>query len=439
MKALATDSWRAVLEARALTPTSPAWLTSRRQEALEAFQTQGYPTQRLEAWRTTNVGPIARTPWTDAAWPDPATLARARRCLADLPRPGVETARFVLVNGHLVPSLSVAPPVPGLEGASLAGKAASLEGRLGRLADPSAHPFAALNAALWPDGLFLEIARGVPIEAPVHVVLLSLGGPLPVAAHPRLFVLAQEGSRAALLLTWAGEGEGAFLSNGVAEVWLEAGARLDWLEVQRQPLTAYHVWNAAVHQAQGSRFHACCLALGGRLVRADLGVTLDAEGAQCRLDGITLARGRQHVDVRTNVDHARPHGESQQLFKSILDDHATAAFSGRVLVRPDAQKTDARQANHNLLLSRDARAESKPELEIRADDVKCGHGATVGQLDEESLFYLRSRGIDLEAARAMLVRAFANDVADRIVHEALATHAHAVIETALGGGARTPS
>lgn len=427
MNAAVVDRWQQAFEGRTAPVDEPSWLAARRASAWEAFRTLGFPTRRDEAWRTIDLAPIVRTTWSPAPAPSDDVLARARVLRDGLaPHTG---SRVVLVNGTHVPSLSGdASPPPGLAVRTLADAYDDAERDLGTQVKDEDHAFAALNAALFPDALVIDVAAGTTLEAPLHVVMLSVGADAPLAAHPRMLVRLGANARAAIRLDWAGETPGPFLTNTVAELRLEDGARLELLEVQDLPESAHHVVSLSAHVGRDAVFAGTCLQFGAGLVRADLDTTLASEGAFCRLDGVSLLRGKQHVDVRTNVDHAVPHGSSDQLWKSILDDRASVAFSGRVLVRPGAQKTDAKQANHSLLLSKHAVADSVPQLEIFADDVKCAHGATVGQMDEEALFYLRSRGLGLEQARALLVRAFANSVADRIEDEGLEAHAHRVMD-----------
>ena len=305
----------------------------------------------------------------------------------------------------------------------------------------SDHPFQALNAALWADGLLLGFEPEARPGAPVHVVSVAIGGTDARAVHPRLLVHVDDGAEAGILLTWLAESDGPLLVNGMAEVFVDAGGRLDLLEIEAQSPTTAHVWNVSARLGRDARLaHTRVVGglgtgLGAGLARAELDVRLDDEGAEATLDGLLLADGTRHVDVQTHMDHAKPNGTSRQLYKCILADRATTAFGGQVQVRAGAQKTNARQSNHNLLLSDTAVADAKPELEILADDVKCAHGATVGQLDEDALFYLRSRGIAPDEARAMLVRAFAGEVADRVGPEALREHARAVVRAALAVGA----
>jgi Fe-S cluster assembly protein SufD len=274
----------------------------------------------------------------------------------------------------------------------------------------------ALNTAFCEDGALVEIAPGAVLAEPVHLVYLSTPrwGHEATLSHPRTLVLAGRGSDATLIETCGGlEGE-AYFTNAVTEVRLDAGARLDHYKLQRESDRAFHVASLAVRQQRDAFFSDHFVCLGGSLVRQDIDVLLDGEGAECVLNGLFMADGRQHMDTHTLIHHARPHGTSRELYKGVLDGRARGVFHGKVLVGKDAQKTDAYQSNKNLLLSREALVHSTPALEIFADDVKCKHGSTTGQLDPEALFYLRSRGLGEQAARSLLIYAFASDLVARV-------------------------
>ena len=409
-----------------------------REAAMADLASTGFPTQRHEAWLYTSLAPLLETTFEPAAELGPETLERAAAMLATLPQADERSGRVVFVNGRLAPSLSHTDDVPtGLEivglAAALEANDPDLQARIGSLVDGRGHALAALNTALFEDGLLLRVRRGTRVAAPLHVVFLAVGGGAATAVHPRLVYLLEEDAQAAVVEWWRGEAEAGWLSNAAVEAWIGANAHLDLLEVQEQALETLHFRSLQVRQAPDSRFTAASLSIGARLARNDVRVRLEGRGAECRLDGLTLVQGDQHTDHQTYIDHAEPHGTSHQLYKGVLDDRARAVFSGRVLVEPGAQKTDARQANHNILLSPDAVADAKPQLEIFADDVKCAHGATVGQLDEEALFYLRSRGIGPRAARRLLLHAFASEIAERMSHPGLALVTKAILERHLPG------
>ncbi len=440
----ATDVWADLFEAARPRLPGAGRVAGLRRKALAGFRATGFPTQRQEEWRHTSVAPVTGTAFEPAAPPSREALDRAAALLETLPPTGADPAaggsiRVVFVNGRFAPTLSSRETVPdGVEIASLdevlARPDEDLEARIGSLVDGTGHAFAALNTALFEDGLFLRVPSGTRLASPVHLVFLAVGGAAATAVHPRLLYLLEDDAQASVVESWRGEAEAPWLSNTVVEAWIGRNARLDLLEIQEQTLEALHFRALKVHQAEDSRFASACLSIGAHLTRNDVHIRLEGPGAECRLDGLTLAQGDQHADHQTKIDHAKPQGTSHQLYKGILDDRATTAFSGRVLVEPHAQKTDAQQTNHNLLLSPDAVADSKPQLEIFADDVKCAHGATVGQLDQDALFYLRSRGIGPRAARRLLLRAFASEIAERVQDPELREIARATLERHLPGG-----
>ena len=396
----------------------PAWLGALRASAYARFAALGLPTTRDEEWKYTSVAALARTAFRPAA-----ALGRVEATLEDL-RPlafGVlGRHRAVFVNGRFVPSLSSLGALPaGVEVLSLGqlllreGERARplLEGRDGE--SPAA--FTALNGAFLDDGAVVLVAKGVVVPEPIHLLFHATnpGGDAPLL-NVRNVVVAGRGSQVKLVEAYAGpEGE-RYFSNVVTDVVAEDGAVVDHLKLQRESTAAFHVARLRVTQRRGSRFADLSLALGGALVRNDIDVVFDGEGAECVLDGLFMATGEQHTDTHTRIDHARPRCSSRELYKGILDGKARGVFHGRIVVRKDAQKTDAYQTNKNLLLSRAALVNSTPQLEIFADDVKCKHGSTTGQLDAAALFYLRSRGIDEAAARSLLTYAFASDVVQRV-------------------------
>ena len=426
------EAWEAAFEATARVPRRAPWLEARRAAGWERFRARGFPTQRDEDWMYTDLRGIAREAFRTAPPPDAATLEAATQHLTPRVTAPETAARLVFVNGWHAPSLSTPPALEGLEVESLAavlggGNGAGLEPRLGALRADDDHPFQALNGALWQDGVLLRIESGASIDLPVHLVFVTVGTPEATAIHPRLLVLAAAESRAAVLETWVGDVAGPWLSNVCAEVYVETGARVEMLEVQDQPRGASHFRTLNVDLAHDASFAATCITTGASLARTDARARLGAAGANVRLDGLILVDEDQHADHLTHVDHAEPRGTSRQLYKGVLADRASVGFSGKVLVHPHAQKTSAEQANHNLLLSDEARADAKPQLEIYADDVKCSHGATVGQLDPTALFYLRSRGLSERAARRLLLRAFAGEICQRLDHPVLREQAEGVL------------
>jgi len=289
-------------------------------------------------------------------------------------------------------------------------------------------PFVALNAAFLEDGAFLRVKNGFRLPAPLHLLFLGTSK----AAHPRNLYLIGEGAEATVVETYASAGKTPHLTNAVSDIRLERGASLAHYRLQLEG-PSYHFGAVRAHLERDARFTSHNIASGGALTRNDITAALDGEGAHCTLNGLSLIRGTQHVDNYTRLDHRKPRCDSHELYKGILDGRASGVFTGRIRVFEDAQKTDAYQASANLLLTDTAMVDSQPQLEIYADDVKCSHGSTVGQLDREALFYLRSRGLNEAAARHMLVRAFAGDVADRILLPAVRTRVDSILAERLGG------
>jgi Fe-S cluster assembly protein SufD len=284
---------------------------------------------------------------------------------------------------------------------------------LGRWADVQRNPFAALNTAFVADGALVRVPRRSAGPALIHLVFVSEPGQERAMIQPRTLIILEAGAEATVVETYVGEGEVEYLTNAVTEIVLQEGASLDHYKLMLEGMSAAHVATTQVHQERDSSFRSFSLALGARLARNDLNVVLDAEGASCHLEGIAVAAGRQHIDNHTSIDHAKPHGTSRQTYKTLLGGNSTGVFSGKILVRPGAQRTDAEQVNRNLLLSQRATMDTKPQLEIFADDVRCTHGATVGRLDTGALFYLQSRGLERREASALLTYGFAADVIER--------------------------
>jgi Fe-S cluster assembly protein SufD len=390
----------------------PGWVAGIRRAGMERFREAGFPTVREEAWKYTNVAPFVKIPY------QPAPRERETFARSPLPLPAGAGAQIVVVNGHYSPELSsVGLLTGGLEVASLADAIATrpdaIEPRLATIARDG-NAFANLNSAFLEDGVFVRIPASTVVAEPIHLVFLSEPVFGPTVSHPRNLVIAEGGSQAAIVETFLGTAGEPYFTNAVTEIVLKDGAVLDFSKLEREGDAAFHVATTAVSVGRNANFTSHSISLGGALARNDLNVRLDAEGADCTLNGLFLGNGRQLLDNHTLIDHARPHGTSRELYKGILDGKSRGIFHGKIIVRPDAQKTDAMQTNKNLLLSKEALVNSEPALEIFADDVKCRHGSTIGQLDAAAMFYLRSRGIGEDEARSLLVYAFASDVASRI-------------------------
>jgi len=391
-----------------------------REEGRSHFAALGFPTTRLEEWRYTNVGPIAATDFRLAGQEHPPI---SREVVEEISFPVFACSLFVFVNGYFKPELSASRILSGeLRVDSLARlrseDPAFLEPHLGRYADQKLHAFAALNTAFLDDGAVVTIPRGARLENPVHLVFIS-NGETTTLSQPRVLVVAEENSRAVVIQDHVSVGEGVRFTNSVSEVVTRANADLDLVILQRENDLTHHVSNLASRQERDSRFRSHTVTLGGSLVRNDLGVLLADEGAECTLNGVFLGRGSQLIDNHTVVDHAMPHGSSRELYKGILCGKSKGVFRGRIIVRPDAQKTDAEQSNPNLLVADGAEINTKPQLEIYANDVKCSHGSAIGRLDADALFYMRSRGIDEKRARLVLTRGFAVEILEQLPAPAL--------------------
>lgn len=390
----------------------PAWLDGLRREALEHLATAGLPTPRDEAWKYTNVSSIAAQAFTPAA---PGAAVPDRALLESLLEPGLGGPRLVFVNGRYLPELSSPPALGG--GVRVRPLAAALaeggESLRPHLAWPpgDGSGFTALNTAFMADGACIELAPGARLEEPLHLVFV---GGEDVLASPRNLIIAGAESSATVVEEYVGPEGGRYLTNTHTRISLEEKAQLVHYRLNRESLRAFHMGELRIRQAAGSRFVSTAVALGGLISRTEVRVDFSGEGAETRLNGLYVASGRQHTDHHLHIDHRLPGCTSEQFFKGVLDGAARGVFSGRVVVHPDAQHTDARQSNKSLLLSRNAEMDARPQLEIYADDVKCAHGATVGQLDGDALFYLRARGVGEAEARHLLIHAFVGDVLDRI-------------------------
>jgi Fe-S cluster assembly protein SufD len=354
-----TGQW---LDAFAAQPAAEPWIQALRAEAFAKFTQQGYPTTHNEEWRFTNVKPLTSVSWA------------SRPTLSSVPDQA---------KRHLA-------------------KYASLD-----------HPFVALNTAFLGDVKVIEVPRGKVVEAPIEITHEGIQG---AATHPRTLIIVGAQAQCTIVETY--KGAGTYFTNAVTEIVLGEGAVVDHYKVQQESLTAFHIATLEASIGRSAAFSSHSISLGGALTRNDANATL-SEGSDAILNGLYICNGTQHVDNHTSIDHAMPHATSHELYKGILDDKSYAVFNGKIIVRQDAQKTDSKQTNKNLVLSDDATINTKPELQIWADDVRCTHGATIGQLDSEMLFYLQSRGIGKKDARNLLIYAFAQDIVDRIKVQSL--------------------
>jgi len=429
-EALALDDFRTEFGRLSAARREPAWLRTLREEAFSHYAAKGLPTTRDEDWRHTSVRAIAET-----SFGAPRTFEATPAALAAAGLPDLGGPLAVFVNGRFLPEASAAR-APGLRVRCLrhvvADEPALLEPRLGREAR-NGNAFTALNGALFEDGAVVEIAEGAVLAAPVQLAFFSSGGTRrPSASHPRVVVVAGPRSQACLVETHLGNG--TYLTNAVSELQVGDGARLHHVKLQRESEQAFHVARVAAALGRDARLVQHHVALGALLARADIEVRFEGAGGECVLDGLFHADGDRLLDSHTRLDHAVPHCTSRESYRGIVDGRGRGVFHGRIVVRPDAQKTSAHQSNQNLLLSRQAIVHSTPQLEIFADDVKCKHGSTTGQLDELALFYLRSRGIGEREARGLLTDAFAGDVVRGLPHPALRAAVTGHLGERLGAG-----
>jgi len=408
--------------AKRLAGNDPRWLRELRSAAIARFADLDFPTTRHEDWKYTNVAPLTKIMFHPADGAGQAAPLAGDRFPIPFGAAGFD--RWVFVDGRFSPkdSQSASGFKPGgVKVASLRQVLESdpdrIEEHVGRCADYRQHAFTALNTAFLEDGAFIDLSESAVVKKPIHLVFVSTGRGEPTVTHPRNLIVAGPGSSATIIEHYIGGSEsppGSYFTNAVTEVIAGEGASIAHYRLQQESEAAYHIGSVHVRQDRDSRFGSHSLAWGARLARIEIRAVLDAVGADCALYGLYLTHGRQHIDHHTVIDHAKPHGTSNELYKGILDGSSRGVFSGRIIVRENAQKTDAHQTNRNLLLSDQALADTRPQLEIRNNDVKCTHGAAIGRLDEEMIFYLRSRGIDLDAARSILTHAFATEVLESI-------------------------
>ncbi|HUP59264.1 MAG TPA: Fe-S cluster assembly protein SufD [Thermoanaerobaculia bacterium] len=360
-----------------------------RERAAERFAQLGWPTPRIEEWKYTNLAPLAKVEWRTSRPPagadETSALLYGSRAFAEL----------VFVNGHFVRR----------EGAPLN---APKDER--HYADWERNVMVALNTANMQDGARIEIPAGTVVDGFIHLLFAGHGDG--VWSHPRNLIVVGANAQVAIVETYTGSG--AYFTNAVTEIVAGEGAVVDHYRLQCESREAYHVGNVTIHEERGANVTSRSIMLGAALARTEINVALAGEGSSITLDGLFAGTAKQHLDNRTVIDHVKPHCESHELYKGILDQNARGIFDGRIIVRPDAVKTVSRQENRNLLLSESAVVDSKPTLEIHNDDVKCNHGSTIGQIDQEQMFYLRSRGIAEDEARNLLVHAFAGEIVDRM-------------------------
>jgi len=398
----------------------PAWVFPLRKAGISRFAELGFPTLKDEDWRFTNVAPIANLPFNPVIGPVPNGLASD--ILSRFPFQSLAATRLVFVDGCWNSHLSASAP-KGMTAASLAQSLSNnpslIEKHLSRYAQGEDNAFTSLNTAFFQDGAFIHVPAGVSVEQPIHIVYLSTGREKTPTTNPRNLIIVEKRGHVTVLESYVSLTDDAYFTNAVTELVAEEDSVVEHCKFQDESPSAFHM--AAIHARMGRhcRLISHSIATGGRLSRNNIRTALAGEGVECVLNGLYLTKGEQLADHHMIVEHAEPHCASHEYYNGILDGRSKGVFHGRILVRQIAQKTDAKQTNKNLLLSEDATIDTKPQLEIYADDVKCTHGATVGQLNDESIFYLRSRGIGEDTARQMLIHAFAGEIIERIRYQPL--------------------
>jgi len=404
----------------------PSWLQNLRENSFELFEHSGFPDVKQEEWKYTNVASIAKANFAPVPASNGTALTKDDGLMSFIYEEARQS-RLVFVNGMLRQDLSSLAALP--EGVVALDLREALRGGEyeSTLREYLEHPvlangFAALNTALFRSGLLLKIPSGISVEAPIQLLFIgeSVAENPPPAAFPRVLVLAEENSSVTIVESYASTNDdGVYLTNAIIDMSLADGARVQHYKIQRESMGAFHIATTRAELGRNAVYNTTAINFGAALSRHDIHVQMDHEGAECSVDGLYMVDGRQHTDTHSVIDHKQPHCSSHQLYKGILDGRSRAVFNGKVFVRHGAQQTDARQTNKNLLLSTDARVDTKPQLEIFADDVKCTHGAAVGQIDEEERFYLESRGINPILARNMLTYGFAEEVIERIGIESI--------------------
>lgn len=421
------DSFAEFVEQKA--EDTPPWLRNLREIAFARFCAVGFPTSRDEDWRFTNISALARTPFR-----------LARESTVPLPTSDLATwevdsaaTRLVFVNGHFAANLSTISALPEGVSVNSLGREIALRPHnparhLGCYLDIERDPFCALNTAFAEDGAYVHVSRGVVLEKPIHLLFVSTSNDGPAMTHPRNLIVIEDGGQASIVEDYVSFGEDVpTLSNAATELVAGGNATVIHTMIEREHLQTYNLSTLRIAQARSASVTSHSLLLGGALVRNNLHPVLAGEGGECIINGLFIGNGRQHLDNFMLVEHASAHCSSRQFYNGILDGRSHGVFHGRIVVHKAAQKTDAKQTNRNLLLSDDAQIDTKPQLEIYADDVKCTHGATIGQIEEDALFYLRARGISERDARRLLLQAFAGECLERMKAGAVRDYAEAAI------------
>lgn len=387
------------------------WFSEQRQSALKLFIETGFPSSRLENWKYTDVRPIAKQSFSNVS----TTTSITTEEIDAIRFQDIDCYELVFINGvyskehSRLDGLTENIVIENMADA-LAKDKDLLEKHLSQYADNNVSPFTALNTAFIQHGTYINVPKNTVVDKPINILYLSKDNAQPLATHPRNLVIMGEHAEATLIENYIGLDDANYFTNVVTEVSLSTASILKHYKIQQESVNAYHIGNLNVTQGKDSLFKSHSISLGGSLVRNDIYGQLAAEGASIVLNGLYMTDGKQHVDNHTRVDHLKPNTHSTENYRGVLNGKSRGVFNGKVVVHPQAQKIEAHQNNANLLLSDDAEIDTKPELEIYADDVKCSHGATVGQLDKNMLFYLRSRAIDEDTARSLLTYAFVNEI-----------------------------
>ena len=401
-----------------------------RRRAIDHFVSEGFPTGRDEDWRHTNLNPITRIQFNPAL--EDRTGSLDPRAIAPFLIDDMDSLRLVFVNGRYDAGLSDVGVSDGAITVSSLRETMSndpdlVDLYLGRNVGADAHGFSALNTAFLLDGAFVHIGEGVRAEKPIQLLFISVASDTPMVAFPRTLIVLEADADATIVESYAGTGLGSYLTDAATEVFLGERSRLEHCRIQRESTSAFHVSASYFRERTGSRLNSLNVDLGSTLCRNDIVTRLEGEQVESTLNGLYVAAGDQHVDNHTLIEHAAPDCESHELFKGVLGEKSTGVFRGKIHVHQVAQKTDAYQSNQNLLLSDTADVTSKPQLEIYADDVKCSHGSTTGQLDDQAVFYLRARGIGEREAMDLLTRAFADEILDRVAVEEVGRQLHQLV------------
>ena len=403
------------------------WLRALRQRALTQFSTAGLPAKKQEDWKYTSLWHLSQHPFTHQAVASTVDAAQVEDlALLD------DAYRLVIVDGVYVATLSQLDDLPvGLTVRPFSASLDSVEQQLGQQVALDKLGLTALNTLLMKEGVMVHVAADTVVDKPIELLVINSGATADLATHLRNMIVLDANAQATVVEHYVGVTEGVNFTNVVSEVVLAEQAELFHYKLQQESHQAFHIATLAAKQAAGSQWHTQNITLGGKLSRNDVHSRLEGEQAHTTMDGLYLLNDEQHADTHTRIDHLVPNTTSNELYKGVLNDECHGVFNGKVIVHQDAQKTDSNQYNHNLLLSRGCAIDTKPEMEIYADDVKCGHGSTVGQLDMDQLFFLRARGLDDVTARSLLTHAFAVDVLARLPSETIRQALSAVIEQRL--------